>query len=227
MSRPDAGADLRHVETWIFDLDNTLYPPEVEFMSLIEGRMTEFVMRETGLGWDEARALQLKYLGENGTTLAGLMANHGVEPMAFLEEVHDVSYDSLTPDPALRAVLARLPGRRLVFTNGHAAHATRVLRSLGLADLIDDVFHLEAAELRPKPDPETYARMVQRHDVRSTASAFFEDTERNLAPAEALGMTTILVGPRAAASTAPFVHHRTQALAPFLMAARINEESAA
>ena len=114
-----------------------------------------------------------------------------------------------------------------MFTNGHSSHAERVLTSLGLKDLIDDVFHLESAGLTPKPAPETYARMAALHGVQPMAAAFFEDTERNLAPAEALGMTTILVGPHAAASTAPFVHHRTEALAPFLDAARIKMESAA
>ena len=106
-------ADLAHIDTWLFDLDNTLYPPEAEFMSLIEGRMTRFVARETGLPPGEAFALQKKYLSEHGTTLAGLMANHGVDPEAFLDEVHDVSMVSLVPDAALRAAIAALPGRRL------------------------------------------------------------------------------------------------------------------
>ena len=220
------GPDFTFVDTWIFDLDNTLYPPGAEFMSLVEGRMTEFMMRETGLPRDEARALQKRYLNEHGTTLAGLMANHGIEPMAYLDEVHDVSHDSLVPDPALHAALARLPGRRLVFTNGHAAHAERVLETLGLTDLFPHVFHLEAAEMVPKPQAECYLRLISAHDVAPSTSVFFEDSERNLAPAAELGMTTVLVGPHAAASTAAFVHHRTETLAPFLNAARVKESAA-
>ena len=108
------------------------HPPGSEFMALMEGRMTEFVARETGLPRAEARALQKRYLHEHGTTLAGLMANHGVTPEPFLTEVHDIALDTLEPIPELREGLARLPGRRLVFTNGDDRHAGRVLAHLGL-----------------------------------------------------------------------------------------------
>ena len=126
-------ADLTHISVWLFDLDNTLYPVEAEFMGLIEKRMTAFVARQTGLPPSEAYALQKKYLHEHGTTLAGLMAEHGVEPEAFLDEVHDVSLDGLSPDPALHAALGRLPGRRLVFTlsvseNGGLVGAGKLVR---------------------------------------------------------------------------------------------------
>ena len=214
-------ADLTHVETWLFDLDNTLYPAECEFMALIEGRMTEFVARETGLPPVEALALQKKYLHEHGTTLAGLMANHGIDPEHFLEEVHDVSLDRIRPDPALAQALTRLPGRRLVFTNGSAGHAERVLGHMGLADLFEDVFHIASAEYLPKPAPETFTRMVAAHAVRPAATAFFEDSERNLKPAAELGMTTVLVGAHAPMSTADFVHHRAKDLPGFLAHARV------
>lgn len=216
-------ADLTHIDTWLFDLDNTLYPPEAEFMSLIEGRMTRFVTRETGLPADEAFALQKKYLSEHGTTLAGLMANHGVDPEAFLDEVHDVSTAGLFPDADLRAAIAALPGRRLVFTNGDKRHAERVLARLQLDDLFEAIFHIALADYIPKPHPQTFARMVQAHDVTPASTAFFEDSERNLPPAFDLGMTTVLVGPAAARSTAPFVHHRTDNLAAFLNAALVKE----
>lgn len=215
--------DLSHVDTWLFDLDNTLYPPEAEFMSLIEGRMTQFVARETGLSRDEAFALQKKYLSEHGTTLAGLMANHGVDPEAFLDEVHDVSMAALHPDPELQRAIAALPGRRLVFTNGDKRHAERVLRKLELDELFEATFHIALADYIPKPHPKTFARMVEAHDVVPASTAFFEDTARNLAPAFELGMTTVLVGPQAEGSDHPFVHHRTRHLAPFLRAARVKE----
>ena len=216
-------ADLSHVSVWLFDLDNTLYPVEAECMGLIEKRMTLFVARQTGLPPDQAYALQKKYLHEHGTTLAGLMAEHGVQPAAFLDYVHDVSLDGLTPDPALHVALGRLPGRRLVFTNGDARHAERVLEKLAIADRFEAVFHIADALYLPKPHPDTFVRMTATHDVDPKVAAFFEDSEKNLAPAAALGMTTVLVGPHAAASTAPFVHHRTRHLAPFLAAARVKE----
>jgi putative hydrolase of the HAD superfamily len=211
--------DLAHVETWIFDLDNTLYPPGSEFVALIEGRMTDFIAGRTGLPRQEARALQKRYLAEHGTTLAGLMAHHGVDPAEFLDQVHDVSLDSLAPDPRLRTALLRLPGRRIVFTNGHGFHVDRVLARLALADAFDEVYHLEHGGFTPKPRPEAFDRFVAVHAVKPRAAAFFEDSEKNLAPAAALGMTTVLVGPHALTSNAPFVHHRAEALAPFLEAA--------
>jgi putative hydrolase of the HAD superfamily len=221
-ARPDR-PDLRHVEVWLFDLDNTLYPPETEFMGLIEKRMTAFVARETGLAPAEALALQKRYLHEHGTTLAGLMEQHGVDPEAFLDEVHDVSLDALVPDPALRAALAGLPGRRLVFTNGDARHAERVLDKLDLDDLFEATFHIGHADYIPKPAPATFERMTRTHAVDPAVTAFFEDSEKNLAPAAAIGMTTVLVGPHAETSTADFVHYRTRHLAPFLAAARVRE----
>jgi putative hydrolase of the HAD superfamily len=214
-------ADLTHVGTWLFDLDNTLYPAESEFMALVEGRMTDFVARETGLPRPEALALQKKYLHEHGTTLAGLMAIHGVDPERFLEEVHDVALDRIQPDAALVDGLKRLPGRRLVFTNGSAAHAERILAHLGVDELFEDVFHIASGDYIPKPAPATFQRLVERHAVPPRETAFFEDSERNLRPAADLGMTTVLVGAHAADSAADFVHHRTHDLPRFLNAAKV------
>ena len=216
-------ADLRDIDVWLFDLDNTLYPPESEVMGLVEQRMTVFVARELNLPTDEARALQKRYYHEHGTTLAGLMASHGVDPEAFLNEVHDISLDRLSPDAELRAALARLPGRRLVFTNGDAGHAERVLAKLGIDDLFEATFHIASADYIPKPAPRTFARMTAAHDVDPTRAAFFEDSAKNLGPAAAIGMTTVLVGPHAETADAPFVHYRTRHLAPVLAAARVRE----
>ena len=219
-------ADLTHIDVWLFDLDNTLYPPGTGFMGLIEARMTAFVARHVGLSHDDAHTLQKRYYRELGTTLAGLMAHHGVRPEDYLDQVHDVPLDSLTPDPDLIAAIHRLPGRRLVFTNGDQRHAGRVLNHLGLADAFEDVFHIASADFVPKPHPDTFDKLIKAHAIPPRAAAFFEDSEKNLEPAAALGMTTILVGPHAEASTAPFVHHRTLTLAPFLAAARVRETAA-
>jgi putative hydrolase of the HAD superfamily len=220
---PELSPDLSHVDTWIFDLDNTLYPPECDLFALIDDRMQAFVERSIGLGPVEARALQKRYYHEHGTTLAGLMANHGVDPREFLDEVHEISLDRLEPDAELARGLRRLPGRRLVFTNGSERHARRVLDALGIEALFDEVFDIEACDLIPKPQPDAFARLIARHAVEPRAAAFFEDLERNLKPAAELGMTTVLVGPRAGDRPAGFVHHHTEDLAGFLASVRLKE----
>ena len=165
--------DLAHVETWLFDLDDTLYPPECELLSLVDDRMNAFIQRQAGLGLEEAKALRARYYHEHGTTLAGLMAHHGVDPAAFIAEVQDVSMDCVRADPDLRAGLERLPGRRLVFTNAGGDYAEQVLARLGVADLFEDVFHIAAADYIPKPQPEAFARMIARHDVPPNGACFF------------------------------------------------------
>jgi putative hydrolase of the HAD superfamily len=219
----DLTPDLRHVDTWLFDLDNTLYPAESGFMAAIVERMTDYVQKVTGLPRDEAYVLQKTYLAEHGLTLKGMMIHHGVAPLEFHAIFHDMSLEALAHDPELLGALERLPGRRLIFTNADDVHAERVLARLGLAHLFDDVFHIGSAGYEPKPSPEAFARMGAAHAVDPRTTAFFEDSERNLAPAADLGMTTVLVGPWAAHSTAAFVHHRTDKLAPFLANARLKE----
>lgn len=224
MSAPlTARADLRHVDTWLFDLDGTLYPAESGFLDAVVDRMTDFVAKVTGLPRPEALKLQKEYLAEHGLTLKGLMLHHGVDPDEFHAIFHDLSLDCLAHDPDLLAALERLPGRRLIFTNADAAHAVRVMEHLGISGLFDDVFHIGSAGYVPKPSIEAFARMDAAHGIDPAATAFFEDSQRNLEPAAALGMTTVLVGPYAAESTAPFVHYRTAKLAPFLSHAQLKE----
>jgi len=219
----DAGADLRHVDTWLFDLDNTLYPVESGFMGEIERRITAFVMKVTGLERDEAYKLQKVYLRDHGLSLTGLQLHHGVDPAEFHAVFHDLSLEGLAQDPELVAAIARLPGRRLIFTNADDVHARRVLERLGLDHLFDEVFHIGSFGYVPKPDPIAFERMNAAHRIAPATTAFFEDSERNLAPAAELGMTTVLVGPNAPASTAPFVQYKTDKLAPFLMGARLKD----
>ncbi len=213
---PVLSQELSHVDTWVFDLDQTLYPPEAEVMALIEGKMTAFVARETGMPYDEAYKLQKGYLHEHGTTLAGLMANYGVEPHRFLDEVHDVSIDSLHPDPELNDLIEALPGRKLVFTNGDERHAVRVLAKLEMTDLFEGVFHLEHANWIPKPNMVTFERMMAAHDVTPTTAAFFEDTPKNLKAAHQLGMKTVLVGPKIEGNTDDFIDFRAHSVKDFL-----------
>jgi putative hydrolase of the HAD superfamily len=216
-------ADLTHVTTWLFDLDNTLYPVESGFMGEIEKRMTAFVQRVTGLERDEAYRLQKSYLAEHGLTLVGLMRNHGVDPRDFHAIFHDMTLEGLAHDPELVAAIERLPGRRLIFTNADDVHAERVLARLGLAHLFADVFHIGSADYEPKPSRATFQRMTEAHAIAPRETAFFEDSARNLEPAAELGMTTVLVGPHASANDSPFVHHRTETLAAFLKGAQLRE----
>ena len=215
----EVGADLRHVRNWLFDLDDTLYPPERQILKRVSARIGEFMVRATGLPLDEARALQKRYLLDHGAALGGLMKDYTIDPEVFLAEVHDVPLDDLEADEGLRVGLERLKGPRYVFTNGSTRHGERVLEQLGISDLFDGLFAVEHARLVPKPHPDTFALMLDRFGLDPATAAFFEDTVRNLEHARELGMTTILVGPHAFDAVASFVDHRAAALGPFLATA--------
>ncbi|MBL8555120.1 MAG: pyrimidine 5'-nucleotidase [Phenylobacterium sp.] len=222
--RPDTHrADLRHIDTWLFDLDGTLYPAESGFLDAVVDRMTDFVEKVTGLPRDEALKVQKAYLAEHGLTLKGLMLHHDVDPDDFHAIFHDLSLEALAHDPDLLAQLGRLPGRRLIFTNADDRHAARVLERLGLGHLFDDVFHIASTGYEPKPSAAAFSAIGAAHDIAPASTAFFEDSARNLEPAAGLGMTTVLVGPYAEQSTAPFVQYRTRHLAPFLRDAQLKE----
>lgn len=214
-------ADLSHIDTWLFDLDNTLYPLESGLAGMVSERITDFVAELTRLPREEAHTLQKRYLADYGLTLSGMIAHHGVDPNAYHAMFHDLPLEVLTPDPALRNAIERLPGRRLVFTNADDVHAERVLDRLGLADLFEDVFHIGRAGFAPKPSPEAFERLFAAHGIRPATTAFFDDFERNLAPAAELGLTTVLVGPAARNCAPPFITYRAVDLAAFLAAARL------
>ena len=218
-----SGADLSHVDTWLFDLDNTLYPLETGLGVDISERITGYMERLTGLPRAETRALQKRYLAEHGLTLRGLMLNHDVDPDAFHTVFADLSLAALSRDAELVAAIGRLPGRRFVFTNADAGHAGRVLARLGLEGLFHAVFHIESAGFVPKPDPVAFERLFAAHRLAPAASAFFEDSVSNLKTAAELGITTVLVGPDAEANTDAFIHFRAPSLAAFLAEARVRE----
>jgi putative hydrolase of the HAD superfamily len=187
----------------------------------MEARIESYLMRETGQDGPAVAALRESMREEHGSTLGALLAQGGKDVEAYLAHVHDIPLDALQPDAALRAGLERLPGRRLIHTNAPGFHAERVLEALGVQDLFESVFHCSAADYVLKPHPDASQRICAAYGLNPRVCAFFEDREANLAPAAELGMTTILTGPHAAQSTAPFVHHRAEALAPFLNAARV------
>jgi len=184
---------LAHIRNWIFDLDNTLYPHEADLFALIDVRMGDYIGGLLGVDPAAARAIQKGYFRDHGTTLAGLMAEHAVDPHDFLDFVHDVPMDRLRPDPRVTDGIARLPGRRLVFTNGDARYAARVLDALGLTGLFETVYDIHRLAYRPKPHPAGYADMCRTLGIAAAESLFVEDMARNLIPAKALGMTTVWV----------------------------------
>ena len=183
------------IETWVFDLDNTLYPAGSDLWPKIDARITLFLAQLHGLDGLSARALQKFYYERYGTTLRGLMQDHAIEPGQFLRFVHDIDRTSIQPNPGLAAAIAALPGRRLILTNGSRHHAHETARALGLDGLFEDIFDIEAGLLMPKPEPETYQRFLDRHAVDPTRAVMFEDIARNLVVPKALGMATVLVVP--------------------------------
>jgi putative hydrolase of the HAD superfamily len=210
------GPDLSHVEIWVFDMDDTLYPREQGVMELVQARINAFMMDAVGLPEAEARVLQRQFLDEHGTTLAGLMANYAVDPEAFLRDVHDVPLDDLEPNPDLAEALAALPGRKFVLTNGARCHAGRVLKRIGVGEAFDGVFCIEDMDLVPKPAPATFRRFLAAFGIDPHRAAFFEDTPRNLAPAKALGMTTVLIGDGHGHEIGDWIDHRSPYLLDFL-----------
>ena len=183
--------DFSHVTAWIFDLDNTLYPPEAQLFAQIEVRMTAWMMRALDVPQDHANRLRADYWRLHGTTLAGLMAEHQVDPAAYLADVHDIDFSVLTPDPDLAAAIAALPGRRIIHTNGDAGYARRVLAARALPeDLFDAVYGIEEAGFHPKPDPRAYQGVCDRHGIAPASAFFVDDMAHNLKPAHALGMVT-------------------------------------
>ena len=184
---------LPHIDTWVFDLDNTLYPSDAEVMSQVDRRMTEFVMQLLDLEWDAARAVQKRYWRDYGTTLNGLMTNHTVDMAYFLDFVHDVDHSVITPDPILAERIAALKGRKLVFTNGSRGHAEKVIDRLGLPDVFDDLYDIAAGDFTPKPHRESFERFNARHAISPQSSLMFEDSARNLETAADLGFTTVLI----------------------------------
>jgi putative hydrolase of the HAD superfamily len=213
-------SELAHVESWIFDLDNSLYPASSNLFELIDLRMGDYIQRLLGVDALEARRVQKGYFHAHGTTLAGLMASHGVSPGEFLDFVHDIDLARLSADPVLVAALDRLPGRKFVFTNASENYARRVLDRLGLANAFDGMHDIHAMAYVPKPDPSAYQAICERHGIDPARAFFADDMARNLRPAKALGMATLWVdnGSEQAdgVAEAAFIDYRAEDIAGWL-----------
>lgn len=184
---------LSHIRNWVFDLDNTLYPAGSGLFALIDVRMGAFVQELLGCDAEEAHRVQKALFVSHGTTLTGLMETHDVDPRAFLDFVHDIALDAITGDPALKDTIERLPGRKLIFTNGDDGHAARVLDRLGLAGCFEGVHDIHACDYVPKPDARAYASLCDRFGIAPEESLFADDMPRNLKPAKAIGMATLWI----------------------------------
>jgi putative hydrolase of the HAD superfamily len=215
------------VETWVFDLDNTLYPHDLNLWQQIDDRIRGFVSEFLGVTKHDAFRVQKDYYKRYGTTMRGLMAEHDMKPDDFLEFVHQIDHSPLLPNPTLGAAIEQLPGRKLILTNGTRKHADAVMRRLEIHHHFEDVFDIAAADLDPKPLPQVYDRFLKKHRVDPKKAAMFEDLARNLTVPYALGMTTVLVVPPATREVfregwelegreAAHVDHVTDDLADFL-----------
>lgn len=203
-----------HIETWVFDLDNTLYPPQARLFDQIEVLMTDYVMSALGVARAEADRLRRHYWQTHGTTLAGLMREHDLDPEPYLAHVHEIDLSGIEADPELRRAIEALPGRKLVHTNGSRRHAERVVAARGLAGVFDGLFGIEDARYVPKPERAAFETVFAAGGVRPEHAAMFEDDPRNLAAPHDMGLRTVLVGD---AKAAGHVHHQTTALAEFLV----------
>ena len=217
---PSGLSDLKQAETWIFDLDNTLYPSECRLFDQVKKNMTQFIQDLLDLERDDAYAVQKTYFREHGTTMAGLMHHHHVVPDDFMKFVHNIDLSGVPVDPKLDTALGQLPGRKLIFTNGSTGHADNVAGHLGIRHHFDDVFDIAAANYVPKPARSVYDQLAERHGINPATTVMVEDMAINLRPAADMGMTTVWVRTENAwgnnDSDGDHIHHTVDDLADWL-----------
>lgn len=220
---------LHHIDTWIFDLDNTLYPASCDLFALIDARMNAYLRNLFSVDETEAHRIQKQYFRDHGTTLSGLMSQHGTDPHHFLDFVHDIEMDRVSANPDLKDALMALPGRRLVFTNGDVPYAERVLGALGLEDCFEAVHDIHMMDYQPKPHPDAYAGFCKAWGVTPTTALFAEDMARNLKPAKDIGMTTLWVnnGSEQANGEAcrSFIDHETHEITAWLSGLSVQDHA--
>ena len=205
---------FKNIDHWVFDLDNTLYPPEVRLFDQIEIKMTEWISKRLSISLHEANILREVYWKKYGTSLAGLMREHNIEPEDYLTFAHDISFSNLKPNPLLKNLITALPGRKIVYTNGTVPYAKNVLRSLDLDSIFDHVYGVENANYLPKPEKKAYELIFTKDELNPLKSAMFEDEARNLKVPHLLGMITVFVSPNFKYEN--FIDFQTQNLSGFL-----------
>lgn len=185
--------EFTHIDHWIFDLDNVLYPAECDLFALIDEKMGEYIQKMLDCDPAQARVVQKRYFHDHGTTLAGLMHHHDTDPQDFLDFVHDIDMDRLSPAPKMRAAIKNLPGEKLIFTNADRPYAEKVLERRGLGGLFDHMHDILDCALIPKPEAGAYDSLIAATGVNPKRSVFIEDMARNLRPAKYLGMSTVWI----------------------------------
>lgn len=211
---------LNNIQSWVFDLDNTLYPASSNLFAQVDVRMRDFISNLLDLNGDEARKLQKQYFRDHGTTLRGLMTHHNLDPKPYLDYVHDIDISPIDPAPALADVLAALPGQKYIFTNASAGHAERVMNRLGIEAYFEGIFDICDADYHPKPEPQIYDQFIAKFDIDPQTAIMVEDMARNLKPAADLGMKCLWVETDTdwarLGSDEDYVHHKTDDLVGFL-----------
>lgn len=227
--------DLRHIDTWLFDLDNTLYSSRTNLFHQVHERMSSYISLKLEVPMDEARRMQKDTYLRHGTTLIGLMREHNIDPDDYLSYVHDLDLSALQPDVALASALARLPGRKLIYTNGSRRHARNITDRLGITRLFDQVFDIRDGDYIPKPEASSYQKMLEAFALTPRTTCYFEDMVRNLPPAAKMGMTTVWLqsdpewghiglASAEAAKNLSSVHYRTDDLTGFLNTVQIRQK---
>jgi putative hydrolase of the HAD superfamily len=217
--------ELTKIKYWMFDLDNTLYSGDTKVFDQVDKKMSRFISEKLSVSLEEAKKIQKNYFHEYNTTLNGMIKNHKIDANEFLEFVHDVNLDFLKPDRDLEKQIAKLNGKKIIFTNGSKAHAANVTKRIGIDKLFDGVFDIVESDFIPKPSMEPYKKIIEDYKIEPQYCIFFEDIARNLKPAHELGMKTVWIKndePWAAKfSDSDFINYRTSNLAKFLK--EINE----
>ena len=208
-------------EVWLFDLDNTLYPSGCNLFAQIDVRIGAYISNLLKMPPAEARVIQKQYWKEHGTSMRGMMTLHGVDPKEYLDYVHDIDYSPVPHSPHLEASLAKLPGRKIIFTAGDVPHAERVMERLGVAHHFEAIFDIAAGDYWPKPHKQIYEKLVRQHNVDPRKAAMIDDIVINLKPAHELGMRTVWVRTeesvkRAEGVPLDHIHHQTDDLATWL-----------
>lgn len=224
-------ADLSHINHWVFDLDNTVYPAECNLFAQVDVRIGDYIARALDLPHDEARRMQKGFFRQYGTTMNGLMQEYGVDPHHYMDYVHDIDYSPIPKSSALDEALDRLEGPKYIFTNGSVKHAEAVLERLGVSHQFIDIFDIAAAGFHPKPKDPFYDLFLDRHRMDPAETVLVEDLAINLKPAHDRGMTTVHI--RTASDwamdghDADYVHHSTDDLVAFLGEIRISDDDTA
>ncbi|MBT06189.1 MAG: pyrimidine 5'-nucleotidase [Rhodospirillaceae bacterium] len=180
-------------EFWLFDLDNTLYPADSDLFSQVDDRMGSYISKILKVDRQEARVIQKNYYMKYGTTLSGLIQNHGIDADAYLDYVHQIDLSVIDPSPTLNKLLKNLPGKKYIFTNGSVAHAEKVMARLGISERFAGIQDIKATNYIPKPNPLAYSKIISRFGILPKTSVMLDDIPKNLLPAANLGITTVWV----------------------------------